>query len=141
MIDLLNQRCPYCGSDTIIMDSKKIYGKDYGYVIACRNYPKCDAYVGCHGKTQIPMGTIANKELRELRHEAHKYFDPLWKIKIKKGIYNGRYLAYSWLSSRMKIPLNRTHIGMFDEKKTKKCIEICKPFYENLKKKGMLKDE
>lgn len=129
--DLLNQTCPYCNSKVIIEDSIKIYkNKSYGYVYMCANYPKCNAYVGCHGNTQVPMGTVANMELRNLRHEAHKYFDQLWQRKNKKGFVNARFLGYQWLSKKLKLPMKKTHIGMFDQYQTKKVIELCKPYYK-----------
>lgn len=42
----------------------------------CRS---CDARVGCHENSRKPLGTMANKELREWRVRAHDHIDPLWK--------------------------------------------------------------
>ena len=39
----------------------------------------CDAYVGCHNNTERPLGTMANKELRNARIKVHKLIDPLWQ--------------------------------------------------------------
>ena len=48
--------CPYCGAVSILTDSKVVYGKSYGMIYLCRNYPKCDAYVGVHKRTNEPLG-------------------------------------------------------------------------------------
>lgn len=70
------------------------------------------------------MGSVANAELRKLRHLAHEWFDSIWKNKLKKSRYN----AYSWLSLRMGLNKNITHMGLFDEAQCNKVIEISKDF-------------
>ena len=72
-------KCPYCGSDVMLKDATFIYhrsqAKRWGKVWVCKNYPKCDAYVGCHEGTTLPLGRPANARLRTLKAEAHKQFD------------------------------------------------------------------
>ena len=131
--DLFNQICPYCYSKVLIKDSSIVYGKSYGYVYICSNFPKCDSYVGCHPRSKKPLGRLANKELRNLKMEAHKYFDYLWAL--RKKITNDRWSrsrGYKWLSQQMKKEIKDTHIGMFDIEEVKKVIEICKPYYFRL---------
>src|SRR3990172_3378996 len=74
--------CPYCNEEALLIDSKDYYsnGVSYGMMYFCR---PCNAYVGCHknSKEHKPLGILANRELRELRKEAHKLFDPLWQSK------------------------------------------------------------
>lgn len=80
--------CPYCKKEAEYIDSKDYYsnGVSYGMMYICR---PCDAYVGTHKNSGKPLGTIANKELRELRKKCHKLFDPLWKKSqlTRKGAY------------------------------------------------------
>ena len=80
-IDRTAPRCPYCGSHTILRSADGIYREnarnDMLYV--CKNYPVCDSYVRVQRGTKIPLGTVANRELRELRAEAHRQFDKLYK--------------------------------------------------------------
>jgi len=71
-------KCPYCNKEAIWCENKEVYGKNYGksYMIwLCKS---CDAYVGCHKNTKDPLGSMANKRLRELRIKCHNLFDPLW---------------------------------------------------------------
>ncbi len=71
--------CPICGASARLEDSKAIYGKSYGLIWVCDNYPECNCYVGCHKGTAKPLGTLANNATREARMKAHAIFDPLWK--------------------------------------------------------------
>lgn len=117
--------CPYCGAEVVLKDATFIYtsrkAKDYSKVWVCSNYPKCDAYVGCHKGTTIPMGRLANARLRTLKKEAHRQFDPLWK----SGLMT-RKEAYKWLSTMLNIDLDECHIGMFDIKDCQRTIHLCR---------------
>ena len=105
--------CPYCGNETLYIDSKDIYNKSYGMIYSCK---PCKAYCGVHKGTDRSLGRIANKELRELKIEAHKYFDAIWKRKQEK-----RSFMYARLSEYLGIPKEYTHIGMFSPKT---CIRV-----------------
>lgn len=106
--------CPYCGREPVFLSSKEFYGRDYGTnVYLCR---PCNAYVGTHGKGKTPLGTLANKSLREMRKRAHAAFDPLWKSKKMS-----RSKAYKWMAEIMNLPAEKAHIGMFDEVQ---CLEL-----------------
>lgn len=112
--------CAYCGGGVSLKDSKIIYGRSYGNIYICDKYPECDAYVGVHksdGKT--PLGTIANKELRELRKICHNnYFDPLWKSgKITRNE------AYKFLQRIMGLTAEDCHIAMFNIDQCKELIK------------------
>lgn len=117
-------KCPYCGAKVVLKDATYIYhtkeSRSYGYVWVCSNFPKCDSYVGCHKGTQIPLGRVANKELRKYKSEAHKVFDRFWK----SGLVS-RKEAYVWLADMLHIKEEDCHIGMFDIDMCKQVISIC----------------
>lgn len=118
----MNELCPYCGAATRLADSAIIYnGTSYGLVWICERYPACDAFVGCHKGTETPMGRLANRELRYWKKRAHAEFDPLWK----KGPMR-RGDAYYWLSQKLDIPVDKTHIGMFDIDQCKETVRVCR---------------
>jgi hypothetical protein len=94
-----------------------IYGFSLGMAWICQGFPECDSYVGAHGKNFKPKGSLANKELREIRILAHKYFDCLWSNQ------KSRRKAYKWLSLALDIPEPQAHIGMFDVATCKRAIE------------------
>jgi hypothetical protein len=113
--------CPYCKAESEHVNSSVIYGKDYGMMYLCR---RCDAYVGCHKKDpNISKGRLANKSLRELKMQAHLYFDKIWKLEITT-----RDKAYEWLSGCLGLPKEYTHIGMMGEAKAKDVIYFSKQF-------------
>ena len=112
--------CRYCGSPVVYTSNAEIYGREYGNgkCYLCRN---CKAYVGVHTGTQIPLGTLANKELRDIRHKAHNEFDQLWKSNKMT-----RYNAYKWLANEMNLEIKKTHIGWFEKGQCLKVIELVK---------------
>ena len=112
--------CDYCGRRTEYVDSKVIYGKSYGMIYLCRN---CMAYVGVHKGSDKPLGRLANAQLRYWKKEAHAAFDPLWKY---GSIKHRRNAAYAWLAEQMGLPVDKTHIGMFDVGQCKAVIQICR---------------
>ena len=112
-------KCPYDNATVELKDSKMIYGRSYGNVFICSNFPKCNSYVGVHKKNNEPLGTLANAELRELRKKAHKLFDPIWK-----GQKMTRYNAYKKLSNAMGTNVKDTHIGMLREEECKLAISL-----------------
>ncbi len=71
--------CNYCGKPAEWVENKEVYGRNYGKSYMMWLCGDCDAYVGCHNNTRQSKGTLANKELRGLRKQAHTLFDPLWK--------------------------------------------------------------
>lgn len=115
--------CPYCGAKAVLRNSSEVFSKPkYNEMMwVCSNYPNCDAYVGCHKGTSIPLGRLANQRLRNLKKEAHRQFDPIWK----SGLMS-RKEAYRWLADMLHIPCDECHIGMFDIKMCQKVIAICK---------------
>lgn len=119
--EILNAEiCPYCESKTKLVDSSLIYGKSYGPVFICSDWPECDAFVGCHKDTTNPLGRLADPNLRMWKKNAHAVFDELWK----SGVMS-RGESYQWLSSQLKTPLEYTHIGMFDVETCKKAVKAC----------------
>jgi hypothetical protein len=120
--------CPYCNLPTQYLDSKAVYGKSYGMIYLCKS---CDAWVGVHKATGKALGRLANKELRQWKQEAHKYFDPLWQRKMEDGLTKSkaRHKAYAWLAKEMGMSIKVAHIGMFDVDQCKQVVEICKPYH------------
>lgn len=115
--------CPYC--DRGVSPVKTVYGWWY----KCDD---CNASVGCHPGTNKPLGTMAKPQLRQLRKEAHHYFDALWRGKMKRDNCSKAYArraAYQWLAQELAIPKDECHIGMFDEDRCRQAIALCKPFF------------
>lgn len=110
--------CDYCGRRAEYVDSKVVYGKSYGMIYLCRS---CMAYVGVHKGTNKPLGRLANAELRHWKKRAHAAFDPVWQYGIFRHRRND---AYAWLAQKMHLPVEQTHIGMFDVAQCRQVIDI-----------------
>ena len=112
--------CPYCNKEAKIVSGKKIYPhrpdlKEKLFWLCV----SCNAYVGCHGNTTNPLGILADKELRQLRIQAHEHFDKYWK----QGKMN-RKEAYQWLAVKLNIPYEKCHIGMFNKEMCRKLFNL-----------------
>ena len=125
---LENQRCPYCGAPVVYRSADGIYKENANNTMlyVCSHYPKCDAYVRVHAGTKIPVGTLANHELRTLRRTAHKYFDKLYE----RGIMT-KDDAYRWLADLVCAPLSEAHIGYLGEYYCKLVIEKSREMLEH----------
>src|ERR1044072_1806082 len=88
----------------------------------------CEAWVGVHEGTDKALGRLANKELRSLKINAHSKFDKLWKqlLIFDFSVKKARNFCYAWLADKMNLPIERTHIGMFDEEQCKSAIKHVK---------------
>lgn len=113
--------CDYCqrkadlvGGDSIYPHRPDLASKRF-YLCA-----PCDAYVGCHPGTEQPLGRLAKADLRRAKMRAHEAFDRLWKEQQM-----GRHEAYAWLSKQLSIPIEKTHIGMFDLPTCERVVGAC----------------
>lgn len=131
--------CPYCGSAAKLVGVNVIYphrpdlaGK---YVWQCT---PCDAHVGCHQKGApvldaqgvrhisdgtLPLGRLANKELRAARLKAHAALDPSWNQRKDRSV--ARLEAYAWLAAQLELPTHECHIGMFDVETCERAVQAC----------------
>ncbi len=101
-------RCCYCGASVTLRSAEGIIPefKPGTMLYVCRNYPACDSYVKVHPGTKLPMGSLANKELRTLRRKAHFHFDQLYSTGLMS-----REEAYEWLAAQLMLPMEKAHIG------------------------------
>lgn len=105
-------KCDYCGNDAELVTGNVIYPHRRDHLVLrkfwlCR---PCDAYVGTHENSNaVPLGRLANAELRALKQQVHKAFDPLW---LRREM--SRTEAYRWLAQALDIPEGECHVGMFD---------------------------
>lgn len=101
--------CRYCHGNVVLTANDVIYGNTYGdwpYVYLCK---QCDAYVGLHPATDIPLGTLANKALRRKRLQTKgAFYAYLQNAKLTRDA------GYKWLSARTGIPPAECHFGHFD---------------------------
>lgn len=112
--------CEYCGKLSEKVTGRDVYPlrSDLRSLVFYMCKP-CNAYIGCHPGTDIPLGTLANANLRKMRSAAHAKFDPIWKDRFIK-----RKKAYALLATYLGIHVDDCHIGMFDADTCKKVISF-----------------
>lgn len=126
--------CPYCGEKAKLVKGVEIYPhrKDLAYL----NFYSCEgthfkphdkAYVGTHKGTIVPLGRLANEDLRKAKSLAHRAFDRIWR-----DGHMTRRQAYAWLAEQLDLPGHLTHIGMFDLKMCAKVEQIANKYYLQL---------
>ena len=79
----------------------------------------------------MPVGTPANRELRALRNEAHRYFDQLYR----SGMMS-KQDAYLWLADFLQAPLSQAHIGYLGEYYCRQVITASQELMRNLTKRS-----
>jgi hypothetical protein len=110
--------CRYCSWPVEIAHHTEVYRREYGdwpWMYRCTG---CDARVGMHPFTSIPLGTLANEETREARSRAHATFDPIWK----SGRMT-RTAAYDLLRRILNVPAEQAHISMLDVAQCRTVVE------------------
>lgn len=118
--------CPYCHKEPKLVKGVKMYpmrpdlAQKYFYL--CE---PCEAWVGCHPTSTVPLGRLANADLRRAKMLIHESFDRIWREE-----YKTRSQAYSWLAGELDIPVQDCHIGLFDIATCFRAIEICNNFHE-----------
>jgi hypothetical protein len=123
--------CDYCNKPARLVRGYEIYpnrrDSSRKYFWLCS---PCSAYVGCyHDSDAIPMGRLANAQLRAMQRLAHAAFDPLWK---EFGM--NRLDAYQWLAEKMKIPGSQCRISMFDIEQCRKATRLSTDYKNSLQK-------
>lgn len=104
--------CPHCAGAVAFASNSEVYGRPFGdwpWIYLCQAQP-CRAYVGTHPETNLPLGTLATAAIRTARKTAKEQFNALWQ-----GGLMSRTDAYSWLATRLGIPVAACHFGWFDE--------------------------
>lgn len=123
-----NPVCQYCGNVSSLVKGDKIY--PHLPKLHHKNFYQCspcDAYVGCHPDTDVPLGRLANAELRKYKLWTHGAFDKLWK----SGTMS-RSEAYKMLAKKMGIDAKDCHIGMFTVEQCKQALAITIPMTKEL---------
>jgi len=111
-------QCPYCSGEVRLVNNSRFYGgREYGWPLAyaCR----CGARVGCHPKSTVPLGTLADAATMEARRQAHVAFDPYWQNK-GPGM---RGKAYRALGKALGI--EKAHISWMDIDQCRRVVEAC----------------
>lgn len=115
--------CPYCGAEAILKPAFKVFGSHANdvrqHIYVCSNWPACDAYVFAHQHDASAMGTLANKELRQKRIQAHKAL-----AAYQKATKMQKWAAYIWLEGKLDLTEDSMHIGLFSSADCDRAIDL-----------------
>ena len=120
-------KCQYCGSQaylrpaSVLNKTEKADADAMFYV--CARYPVCDAYVTANAGNLMPMGTLANRQLRQKRRAAHVALNRLWQSNIMT-----RKEAYRWLQLQLGVEEEDAHIARFLDYRCDETIRLCESF-------------
>lgn len=116
--------CPTCAMPAELVTGAEVYPHrpDLSAKKVWRCAP-CDARVGCHDGTDVPLGTLAGPELRSARWRAHDAFDRLWKR--ERGGTMTRAEAYAWLARELSVEVEACHVGQFDVARCERVVAVC----------------
>jgi hypothetical protein len=113
--------CRYDGAPVEILHHVEVYGRVYGewpWMYVCT---ECEARCGMHPFTAIPLGTIADDELRKVRTSCKPVFERLWK----SGRMD-RSKAYAWLAKQLGIDVEACHWGLFEVDTCLRARDLCR---------------
>ena len=140
--------CSHCGSKGDLVTGKAIYPHRPDLsALSFWQCVACNAFVGCH-KTgakvptkkghivsdgTLPLGTMANAELRRLRSLVHSTFDRYWRGEAcwrlhprfkPLSVPARRKECYAWLSEALGITSEQCHIGLFTVNECTKTLAL-----------------
>lgn len=114
--------CHCCGGPVKLTNNRDVYGgQSFGawpYVYRCA---QCQAYVGLHPDTDLPLGIMADRHTIQARKEAKTVFQRLVLVKHNRD----RNAGYAWLARALDIPASICHFGMFDHSRALAARDAC----------------
>lgn len=126
--------CPYCGAPAIYRPASMVHGNNTWqkgtHLYVCSQWPDCDSYVTAHKSSHQPMGSLANKNLRHKRIQAHQALEELRQTRHMET-----WAVYVWIQMKLKLTPDKAHIGMFSEDMCDRLIAICQ---ESIQSNSML---
>lgn len=73
---------------------------------------------------------MSYKNLQHYRHTVHRYLDAIWLVGSSKK--KARSTMYKWLSTKMNLDIEDTHVSKFNREQCKQAIKILRPMYMQL---------
>jgi hypothetical protein len=121
--------CDYCGAKATLVrpdETAYPYREDHGSLWLCA---PCGAWIGVVGNSvrNLPLGRLANAELRELKARLHAAFEPMIAAKVRRDSVNAfeaRSKGYKWLAGVMGIDEKACQINQLDAEHCRRAIEI-----------------
>ncbi|KAG1248752.1 hypothetical protein G6F63_014192 [Rhizopus arrhizus] len=115
--------CHCCDGPVKLTNNSEIYNGhsfgDWPFVYRCT---QCQAYVGLHPDTDLPLGIMADRATVAARKEAKVDFQRLTAARFGYD----RSAAYAWLAQALGIAKSICHFAMFTEDQAQRAGEVCR---------------
>lgn len=115
--------CHCCGGPVKLTDNSEMYGGrsfgDWPFVYRCT---QCQAYVGLHPDTDLPLGIMADRGTIVARKEAKAPFQRL----TRERFGDNRNAAYAWLARELGIAPSICHFAMFGREQAERAARLCR---------------
>ncbi|CAB3911193.1 hypothetical protein LMG3410_04839 [Achromobacter aegrifaciens] len=115
--------CHCCSGPVKLTNNRDIYNGhsfgDWPYVYRCT---QCQAYVGLHPDTDLPLGLMAGRATVSARKDAKGVFQRL----TRERFGNDRNAAYAWLAKALGIAPSICHFGMFGLEQAERAGQVCR---------------
>lgn len=112
--------CRFCGSPLELVSKQVVYPAAPAKTMIYRcNRDACDSYISCREGTDIAIGSVANRDTRLARREAHASINTL----VDSGRMN-KHEAYAWMQHLLSLPYTRRGIASLRALFDKNNIEL-----------------
>ena len=112
--------CSYCDKPTDFVDSIKVYQESHGYIYYCKD---CQAWVNCINVDQA-LGSLADKNLRNLRRQVQQLLQPMIDRKVSYG-YDRKKVhvkVREWISKILSCAIEEAHVAMMTDEQCHRMI-------------------
>lgn len=114
--------CHCCAGPVKLTNNSAIYNGhsfgDWPFVYRCT---QCQAHVGLHPDTDLPLGIMADRATVAARKEAKAHFQRLTSARFG----GNRSASYAWLAQTLGIAKSICHFAMFTEAQAYRAGEVC----------------
>jgi hypothetical protein len=125
--------CNYCAAKAALVrpgEDGYPYRDDHGPFWLCAS---CEVWIGIftRSKRHVPLGRLANAELREWKAKLHAALEPLVAAKVRRdecNLFGARAKGMKWLAGEMKIDPKECSIHLLDVAQCKAAVDIIERF-------------
>ncbi|CAN7786057.1 DUF3268 family zinc-finger domain-containing protein [Caballeronia sp. LjRoot34] len=125
--------CEYCGAPAVLVRVGGLsypYREDRGTLWLCE---PCQAWIGIYSRStrNVPLGRLANAELREWKAKLHAALEPMAVIKARRdgiSIFEARAKGYRWLASALQIDEKACTIHHLDADQCRAAVGVIEQF-------------
>ncbi|MEX3630573.1 MAG: zinc-finger-containing protein [Burkholderia sp.] len=127
--------CDYCGEKALLArfgDAAYPYRDEHGELWVC---PPCDAWIGIFPRSRrhVPLGRLANAELRQAKSDLHAALEPLVAAKMRRdgcNAFGARAKGIRWLATQLgQDPASTIH--SFDLEACRAALPLVREFLAN----------